>query len=211
MLEKYTHVSFDLDGTLVHTLPEYRQKIVSAVAAELGKDSLASEAIDRFWYESGRDAIVQREFGVNPQEFWRIFHAKDTPEERSGHTHAYADAEPCIRRLKQSGKTVSIITGAPAWIAKMEIKKLNDAPLDIYFSIHAHNLPPKPDPQSFLLVLEKLNIPASTTVYIGNSNEDAYFAKNAGVDFIYLERREHQFDLQKDTIATIHSLAEISA
>ena len=209
MLEKYTHISFDLDGTLVHTLPEYRQKIVRAVGAELGKNSLASETIDRFWYEAGRDAIIQKELGLNPEAFWRIFHTKDTPEERSPRTHAYADAEQCIRRLKESGKAVSIITGAPGWIAEMEIGKLNGVPLDMYFSIHAHNLPPKPDPQSFLLVLEKLQTPSPETVYIGNSNEDAYFARNAGVDFIYLERREHQFDLRKDAIATIHSLAEL--
>lgn len=209
MLEKYTHISFDLDGTLVHTLPEYRQTIVRAVAAELGKNSLASEAIDRFWYEAGRDAIIQNELGLNPAAFWDLFHAKDTPEARSPHTRAYEDAEPCVRHLKEQGKIVSIITGAPSWIAEMEITKLNNAPLDMYFSIHAHDLPPKPDPRSFFLVLEKLRIPPAETLYIGNSNEDAYFAKNAGVDFIYLERRPHQFDLDNNAIATIHSLEEL--
>lgn len=210
MLEKYTHISFDLDGTLVHTLPEYRQKIVRAVATELGKNSITSEAIDRFWYEAGRDAIIQNELGVDPASFWRLFHAKDTPEARSPHTRTYQDAESCIRRLKKSGKIISIITGAPHWIAEMEIQKLNDAPLDMYFSIHAHNLPPKPDPRSFLLVLEELRVSAAETLYIGNSNEDAYFAKNAGVDFIYLERIQHQFDLREQAIATIHSLEELS-
>lgn len=210
MLEKYTHISFDLDGTLVHTLPEYRQKIVRAVAAELGKNSIASDAIDRFWYESGRDAIIQNELGVDPASFWRLFHAKDTSEARSPHTRAYEDAEPCIRRLKESGKIISIITGAPQWIAEMEIKKLNNAQLDMYFSIHAHNLPPKPDPRSFFWVLENLQIPPAETLYIGNSNEDAYFAKNAGVDFIYLERKQHQFDSLERAIATIHSLEDLA-
>ena len=209
MLEKYTHISFDLDGTLVHTLPEYRQKLVRAVAAELGKNSLASEAIDRFWYEAGRDAIIQNELGLNPAAFWDLFHAKDAPEARSPHTRAYEDAEPCVRRLKELGKIVSIITGAPSWIAEMEIEKLNNAPLDIYFSIHAHAFPPKPDPQSFFLVLEKLHIAPAETLYIGNSNEDAHFAKNAGVDFLYLERREHPFDLRDYAITTVHSLDEI--
>lgn len=209
MLEKYAHISFDLDGTLVHTLPEYRQKIVRAVVAELGKNAITSEAIDRFWYESGRDAIIQNELGVDPAAFWNLFHAKDTSEARSPHTHPYEDAESCIRRLKKSGKIISIITGAPRWIAEMEIKKLNDAPLDLYFSIHASNFSPKPDPRSFFLVLEKLRATPVETLYIGNSNEDAYFAKNAGVDFIYLERRQHQFDLREQAIATIHSLEEL--
>ncbi len=116
MLEKYKHISFDLDGTLVHTMPEYRHKIVPEVVKELGGVIQNKFSIDKFWFESGRD--------------------------------------------------------------EMEIQK-------------------------------KLTIQPNETVYVGNSNEDAYFAKNAGVDFIYLERKEHQFDLRDYAIATIHSLSEL--
>ena len=46
-------------------------------------------------------------------------------------------------------------------------------------------------------------------MYIGNSNEDAYFARNADVDFIYLERQQHEFDSKDWIIKTIHSLEEL--
>ena len=209
MLNNYQHVSFDLDGTLVHTAPEYRYKIVSKVVEELGGIIRGRHLIDKFWFESGRDEIIQSDFNLNPEKFWRLYHATESPEERALYTRAYEDAEPALRNLKKIGKTVSIITGAPEWIATMEIKKLNGAPYDFFSSVHRENFGSKPDPASFLYVLRKLSIKPDDTLYIGNSNEDAYYAKNAGVGFVYLERKEHKFNLKDYAFATINSLDEL--
>jgi len=67
----------------------------------------------------------------------------------------------------------------------------------------------KPNPAGFLFVLENLKMKPKNTVYIGNSSEDAYFAQKTGADFIYLERKEHEFNLEKEAIATIQSLDEL--
>ena len=91
----------------------------------------------------------------------------------------------------------------------MEIEKLNGAPHDFYLSIFDNGFGGKPNPESLFHVLKKLNMGLDETVYIGNSSEDAYYAKNAGVDFIYLERKEHEFDLKDYAIATINSLDEL--
>ena len=209
MLNNYQHISFDLDGTLVHTAPEYRHKIVPKIVEELGGAIRERRFIDKFWFESGRDEIIQSAFNLDPEKFWRLYHATESPEERALYTRAYADAERALRKLKEIGKTVSIITGAPEWIAVMEIKKLNGAPYDFFLSVHLETFGSKLDPASFLYVLRKLNVRPDDTLYIGTSNEDAYYAKNAGVDFVYLERNEHQFDLKDYALATIHSLTEL--
>lgn len=208
ILKKYTHISFDLDGTLVHTTREYRHTIVPKVVGALGGMVKETHAVDRFWFESGRDEIIRAGFGLDPSRFWELFREMDTPEGRRAHTAAYDDAAPTLRRLKEEKKTLSIITGAPHWVAQMEIAKL-DAPYDYYLPIHDSGFPGKPDPEGFRFVLAKLGIAPEETLYIGNSNEDAYFAKNASVDFIYLERKEHQFDLASYALATIHSLDEL--
>ncbi len=209
MLNKYKHISFDLDGTLVHTVTEYRHKIVPEVVKKLGGTIKEKYFIDRFWFEYGRDEIIQNGFDLNPSIFWKLFRETDNPEKRSLNTRAYEDSEPTLRRLKEAGKTISIITGAPHFIAEMEIRKLNGAPHDFYLSIHDSEFNPKPDHGSFVHTLKKLNMKPEETLYVGNSNEDAYFAKNAGVDFIYLERKEHKFNLGDHSIATIHSLNEL--
>jgi len=209
MLDSYKHVSFDLDGTLVHTIPEYRHEIVPLVVKELGGAIGEKHSIDRFWFESNRDQIIRNDFGIEPSQFWALFRKVDSAEKRSAHTRAYDDAERTLRKLKQQNKIISIITGAPHHIAKMEIEKLNGAPYDFCLPIIDNSFTEKPDPKSFHYVLQKLSVGPNETVYIGNSNEDAYYAKNAGVDFVYLERREHQFNLKDYSIATIHSLDEI--
>ncbi|MEK9148083.1 MAG: HAD-IA family hydrolase [Patescibacteria group bacterium] len=206
MLARYRHISFDLDGTLVHTVPEYRYAIVPKVVHELGGAIKEERAIDRFWFEASRDEVIRREFKVEPASFWHLFRILDTSEQRSRHTRAYDDAELTLRKLKAMGKITSVITGAPHWIADMEVQKLNGAPLDMHFSITDSQFNGKPDPASFHFILKKLNVSPRETLYVGNSNEDAYYARNAGADFLYLQRKEHQFNLRDYAVGTIDSL-----
>ena len=208
-MQKYKHIAFDLDGTLVHTLPEYRHKVVPDVVDQLGGKIYSIKSIDRFWFESGRDNIIKNEFKVEPKLFWDLFRKVDLPENRSLHTYAYEDAENTLRKLKDQGKIISIITGAPHWIAQMEIKKLGGAPHDFYLSINDSEFDEKPNPDSFHHVLKTLKTKPSETVYIGNSNEDAYYSKNAGVDFIYLKRKEHEFEFKDYATTTIRTLKDL--
>jgi HAD superfamily hydrolase (TIGR01549 family) len=211
MIKKYKHISFDLDGTLVHTLPEYRYRVIPAVIEAIGGKVPKKRDIDRFWFENARDEIICNDFGVEPAAFWEHFRVMDDPAERSLHTDAYPDSEKAIREIKKRGKKISIITNAPHNIAEFEIKKLNGIPLDYYLSIYDKGFKGKPSPEAFHFVLGELGVKPRETIYIGNSHEDGYFAKNAGVDFIYLERRQHEFD-SKDWVArTIHSLEELFA
>lgn len=209
-LDKYKHISFDLDGTLVHTIEEYRNAIVPKIINDLGGKIKHPKSINRFWFEAGRDQTIQEDFDLDPKVFWESFRKIDTPEKRSLHTFAYPEAEKVIRFLKREAeKIISIITGARHWIAQMEIEKLNGAPYDYYLSLCDSHFNEKPDPAGLHFVMEKLSSSPSNTLYIGNSNEDAYFAKNAGVDFIYLCRKEHDFDLEEYSVAKIHSLEEL--
>ncbi len=209
MLKKYKHIAFDLDGTLVHTTSEYRHKIIPIAVNQLGGKILNEHSIDRFWFESGRNKIIRDEFNIDPKLFWDLFRQIDSPENRSLHTYAYSDSGSCFERLRKMGKIISIITGAPHWIASMEIEKLNGAPHDFYFSINQSDFDDKPSPESLYYVLRQLNVKASDTVYIGNSNEDANFAKNADIDFIYLNRSEYRLNLTDYPIATINNLERL--
>lgn len=208
MLENFQHISFDLDGTLVHTLPSYRKKVISTVVKKLGGSFKDQHSVDRFWFEADRNTIIKNEFSIEPEKFWDLFAKTDLPKQRYLHTQAYPDAEKAIRKLKGMGKTISVITGAPRWVAQMELQRLNGAPIDYYLSLDK-KLPEKPDPKGMSLVLKKLKMDRKSTIYIGNSTEDALFAKNAGVEFIYLERKEHNFFLKKESTAVIHSLDDL--
>lgn len=211
LIERYKHISFDLDGTLVHTGPEYRHRVVPSVVEALGGRITDKRHIDKFWFEGNRRETIRICFGLEPETFWQAFRLVDIPEDRDRHTRAYDDSELALKKIKSLGHTVSILTGAPDWIAQMEIAKLNGSPHDLYISLVGEGFAHKPDPESFHSALARLGISAHDTLYIGNSSEDAQYAKNAGADFVYLERKEHDFDMKESAIATIHSLDELLA
>ena len=209
MLKKYNHISFDLDGTLVFTDREYRYEIVPKVVKKLGGLVKNNHFIDRFWFEGNRDEIIKNDFDLDPKTFWSTFRIFDEPIKRALLTKSFKDVEKSLKKLKKLDKTISIITGSPNMVAELEMKKLNGAPYDYFFSIESNEYKEKPDPESFNFVLNQLNSTPQKTLYIGNSNEDAYYAKNAGVDFIHIERDEHKFDLKKHAVCIIKSLEEL--
>ncbi len=209
MISKYNHISFDLDGTLVSTLPEYRQRIVPCVINNLGGMVGHPDLIDKFWFEPNRNEFISKNFKLDPDKFWRLFRELDKIEERAASTKVFNDVKKSLERLKKENKIISIITGAPQNIAKMEIEKFSKCHLDYQYSIDCKKFKEKPAPESFLFVLEELKSLPKDTVYIGNSIEDALYAKNSGVDFIHIERNEHHYDLKEHAIGVINSLEDL--
>lgn len=209
MIKKYKHISFDLDGTLVHTLPEYFFNSLVKTIKKLNGVVPDDKTISRLWFESGRDELIGNELGLNPGKFWERFRQIDTPGQRCQYTKPYSDVEMCLKNIKNIGKRISIITGGIRNIAEAEVKMLNSVALDYFFPIDYSRFKEKPAPESFLFVLSELKVKPEETVYIGNSSEDARFAENAGVDFIYLERKQHEFDSDDWMTNKIHSLDEL--
>jgi HAD superfamily hydrolase (TIGR01549 family) len=209
MISKYSHISFDLDGTLVSTLPEYRYRIVPYVVTTLGGTVDDSNLVDKFWFGSNRNELILKDFNLEPDKFWKLFRKIDSAEERAASTEAFSDVTEALKKLKGMDKVISIVTGAPKHIAELEIKKLYDCPFDYHYSIEYEKFGEKPNPESLNFVLEELNLLARDTVYIGNSIEDAMYAKNAGVDFIHIERNEHPYDLKEHAIGVINSLEDL--
>lgn len=210
MLRKYKHISFDLDETLIHTDADYRYWLIPFVVKKLGGETPDKKMINEFWFEANRDETIAEKFGLNPENFWQLLKKIDTPQRRSRFTFANNDVFNCLWRLHKQGKLISIITGSPLPISKMATHKLKDAPVDFYLATTAHpELITKPHPSGMYYVLARLNVSAFETVYVGNSEEDWLFAKNSGVDFIYLERYEHNFSFKKRVVAVIKSLDEL--
>ena len=209
MIHKYKHISFDLDGTLVSTHPEYRQRVIRYVVGKLGGTIKDPAHIEKFWFGSNRSELISKEFNLDPNKFWTLFREVDKIEERAASTEAFEDVVKSIKKLNELDKIVSIITGAPKNIAEMEIKKINDCHFDYQYSIEFEKFGEKPNPESLNFVLKELNLLAKDTVYIGNSIEDAMYAKNAGVDFIHIERNEHPYDLREHAVEVINSLEEL--
>ncbi|TKJ17831.1 hypothetical protein CEE44_04900 [Candidatus Woesearchaeota archaeon B3_Woes] len=203
----YKAVIFDLDGTLVHTKPEYRYKIIGQTLKELGTSS-SDHHIDRFWFETRRDEIIKNHFKLDPELFWEIYRKNEIPELREKFTELYKDID-FIRELKQKGFKIGIVTGAPSHIAHVEINMLGKENFDeIIITNRENRVEYKPHPQGLLECLNKLKVKKEEAIYVGNSDEDVLTAKNAEVFDVLLNRGEHIFPEINPTL-TIQSLYEL--
>ena len=204
---RYEAVVFDLDGTLVHTTPEYRYKIVGQTLRDLGATS-SNHNIDRFWFEARRDVIIQEHFGLEPKQFWETYRKHDTTELRRQFTKLYDDVD-FIKELRQNGYNTGIVTGAPIHIASLEIGMLGEGDFDsIIIAQISNGIKPKPHPHGLEACLEVLEVNTSRAIYVGNADEDVATAKNAQVYDVLLVRGEHDFPEVKPSLR-IHSLYEL--
>lgn len=204
---KYKAIIFDLDGTLVHTIPEYRYKLVGKLLADLGL-SASYKDIDRFWFEGDRDTIISDRFGVEPKRFWKLFRVNDNKDIRLQHTRTYNDIT-AIHRLREKGFTTGIVTGAPTHIAELEIRLIGESYFNSIVCAHEDNgFRIKPDPHGLIECMDRLGVSNNEAVYVGNADEDIQAAKNAKVLDILIDREEHIISGVEPTFR-IKSLNEI--
>lgn len=200
-------VVFDLDGTLVHTTPQYRYRVVGQTLSDLGVTA-SHNSIDRFWFEARRDAIIREHFGLEPQQFWETYRKHDTTELRTQFTKLYEDVD-FIKELRQNGYKTGIVTGAPMHIASLEIGMLGKEYFDGIVIAHISNgIEPKPHPQGLEFCLKLLGVDKSKAIFVGNADEDLMTARRAQVYDVLLVRGEHEFQDINPSLR-IHSLYEL--
>ncbi|MEK6945560.1 MAG: HAD family hydrolase [Nanoarchaeota archaeon] len=204
---KYKAAIFDLDGTLIHSEPEFRYTVVGKILDDLGV-KYSKEDIDRFWFETNRDEIVTKDFGLTIDAFWGPFKKYDTVELRRKFAKTYDDVG-FIGDLQRAGCKTGIVTGAPLHIAEMEIGMIGEENFDAIVVAHRMNgFTPKPHPQGLEECLSLLGVNKNEAVYVGNGDEDIQTARNAGVFDILIDRGEYTFHNTKPSL-TISSLYEL--
>ncbi|WP_437880225.1 phosphoglycolate phosphatase [Pseudomonas sp. LRF_L74] len=180
-------VMFDLDGTLIDSVPDLAVAVDSMLIA-LGRPA-AGMAQVRDWVGNGATVLVRRALAGGIEH-----DAVDAAEAERGlelfmqayaDSHAFSTVYPGVRStlkwLKGQGVEMALITNKPEQFVG---PLLDEMRIGRYFRwiIGGDTLPQKkPDPAALLFVMRMAGVEPAQALFIGDSRNDVLAARAAGV------------------------------
>jgi phosphoglycolate phosphatase len=185
-------VMFDLDGTLIDSVPDLAAA-VDNMLLKLGRPPAGIESV-REWVGNGVQVLVRRALANNldhqgvdeveaeqAQEFFMAAY-----EDGQELTVVYPGVRDTLKWLHKQGVEMALITNKPErFVAPL----LDEMKIGRYFRwiIGGDTLPQKkPDPAALFFVMKMANVPASQSLFVGDSRSDVLAAKAAGVKCVAL-------------------------
>lgn len=191
MLNNIKMALFDLDGTLVHSLPDLTLA-VNATLLELGLPEYLEPTIAT-WVGNGSRQLLKRaltgemEGEPDPDQLEHVMPLffKHYEDNLSGASHAYSGVEQTLAVLQDAGIKMACVTNKPEKFAHILLQRLK---LEQYFPVivGGGTVPQlKPDPAPLLYACEQLGAPsryaADYGVMIGDSASDMRAATAVGM------------------------------
>src|SRR6201993_134762 len=179
---------FDLDGTLVDSLPDLRAAL-NEMLRGLGRRELSGDEVRRM-IGDGTHALVERALGATGgvidlenahQRFLDFYEAAPTRLSR-----LYPDVATTLRSLIGSGARLAICTNKQQAATLAVLDGFN---IGKYFEvIVGGDVVPfrKPDPRHLLSALEQLRASPNESVMIGDNENDYAVARAAGMAVIVM-------------------------
>jgi phosphoglycolate phosphatase len=179
-------VAFDLDGTLVDTLPDLHEA-ANRMLEDLGRSKVVDSAV-RAYVGDGVDRLVKRLLTGDPDGepdaalFDRAENAFRSHYARvlSRASRPFPGVVEGLQELRRHGLRLACITNKPAGFTEPLLRDIGLAPfLDLVLS--GDSLPrKKPDPLPLLHCAQVFGVPASRLLMIGDSANDTRSARAAG-------------------------------
>lgn len=215
------HTLFDRYGTLRAVLPEMYSRLRDRIPAELSLNDfivgfIAQEKkhIYHGWNYTCEKLIEQGVFlsGTKGEDVWRCLADYCWPIAAV----RFPFTEPTLKKLKQMGYTLGIITNGEHYYQVAKLELLNFSHYFDEIIISGDIGVQKPDPEPFNEMSRRLNIPPNELLYVGdNPLNDVQGSRNAGYipvwvkttgnwEFEDIERCEYEID----TVAELPELVE---
>jgi phosphoglycolate phosphatase len=191
LTEEYDFWLFDLDGTLIDTEWSYTREVFDRVGDRLGRPFSDREA-EIIWHGLGgaRDPML-REWGIDPQTFWPIFHDEEEPQIRAESTYLHADSTDFMREIERQGLPVGLVTHCQSFLTEPVLSHLDISDWFDTVVCCTEQLGWKPDPAPVTHAMSELGVDASHRgVLAGDGESDIGAAWNAGLDGIHVERHD---------------------
>jgi len=177
---KYTHIVFDIDGTLLDNENAVLSSLQDVLRKVLAKEFLKDEL--RFVIGITSE-IALAQLGIEDLE-----HAKqlwlDYYPNYADSIFVYNGIADCLKLLHEQGYVLGILTSKTALEYQKEFAPLG---LSQYFDVVVcadDTIEHKPNPGPMLEFLKQAKAEANSTLYIGDTVHDMHCAQEAGADFV---------------------------
>lgn len=180
----YKNLIFDLDGTLLDTLPDIRYAINLALE-ECGYDYSFSLADTHYLIGNGADTLVKRALKENSEDMeafsaLKKVYMRNYAEYQNVHTKPFNGLVPVLEFLKERGINLFVVTNKPDALAHVVVKA-HFGKLFTSVMGHSEGNPVKPDPYLLNLLFSEFDLKKEDCLFIGDSEVDVDTAKNGGL------------------------------
>ncbi len=172
---------FDLDGTLLHTLPDLTDS-TNAVMRERGYPEHTQEEILGFIGDGAKRLVFMSMPEYATQEdaeetllLWKMRYS----EMGYPKTKPFDGMVEALQALRAKGVKLGLLSNKFDGPAKENAQMFLPDLLDAVYG-ERPGVPRKPDPTGLLAIIDELGSVPSRTVYVGDSPVDMKVAKNAG-------------------------------
>ena len=187
---RYKAAVFDMDGTILNTLDDLCASLNHAMAETGHRSDFTPGEVGAFFGSGAEEAMaraLRTEGGgsTEPEEARRVFEVFRVwyPAHCEINTRPYPGVLELLTKLRERGVKTAVVSNkldaAVQALCKTHFPGLFDAHLGEREIVRR-----KPAPDMTLAALERLGVPPSEAVYIGDSEVDLLTAENAGTDCV---------------------------
>ncbi|NPA73865.1 MAG: HAD-IIIA family hydrolase [Epsilonproteobacteria bacterium] len=196
-------VIFDMDGTLIDSSVAITESI-NFVRLELGLSPFSVQTVTKLINMPDQDLPKLFYEDVKPYSECRKIFEKHYYQNCIDKSVIYSGVKEMLKDLDDSGFELFVATNAYEMFAKRMLKRFD---IEKYFKIVLGSDSigvRKPDPKVIRYILEKFDAKEDEAVLIGDSLKDEEAAKNAGIEYIFVdwgfgecERPSHTLSLDR--------------
>lgn len=177
-------VIFDLDGTLLNTLPDIAAAMNRALA-QAGLPAHPEEAYKLFTGDGAKN-LTLRALGKRTDLFDQVyaFYSQDYARNSRVHTAPYPGIPDMLKTLSNAGMKLCVLSNkGDSDVRQVIAHYFRDIPFAHVQGVREGG-PVKPDPRGPLEVAEAVGLPGEAFWYVGDTVTDMRCARNAGMESV---------------------------
>ena len=208
MAKKYTCVMFDLDGTLLDTIGDIKHNI-NITMRSLGYPEHTYEEV-RTFINDGAFKLIERALVEDKRDEETVrktleIYLSNYDKNVCTETRAYDGIVELVKRLKNEGYILSVVSNKPERHVKMLCDIFFGEDTFSYISGTGGDKPVKPSKECVDRALEAMGQSRENLIYVGDSHVDVKTAHNSAVPCVGVTWGFHGKDGFKDQVADFYA------